>query len=217
MRRELPSGREVPWEPALYASPAVLARPADLPRLVRDTLAVNKLYATDFLRAHGIRFPEGRFPYEDIVFTARVWAAAPRVALVPDRVHVWHVRRAAPRLSISLDRADVGNWRARTHACRTAHTILLDAGEKRLARAVRAKSSTTTCACTSASCRCATRPAARGGRTAATISPSTTPPTAPAAQAIVAEGVRAVARVRPRRPGLREAGGPRVPGRTRRS
>ncbi len=139
VRRELPSGREVPWEPALYASPAVVARPADRPRLVRDTLSVNKLYATDFLRAHGIRFPEGRFPYEDMVFTARVWAAAPRVALVPDRVYVWHVRRAAPRLSISLDRAGVDNWRARTHACRTAHAILLDAGEKGLARTVRAK------------------------------------------------------------------------------
>ncbi|RMI93675.1 transferase [Streptomyces sp. ZS0098] len=139
VRRELPSGREVPWEPALYASPAVVARPADRPRLVRDTLSVNKLYATDFLRAHGIRFPEGRFPYEDMVFTARVWAAAPRVALIPDRVYVWHVRRAAPRLSISLDRAGVDNWRARTHACRTAHAILLDAGEKGLARAVRAK------------------------------------------------------------------------------
>ncbi|MGC4917528.1 glycosyltransferase [Streptomyces albogriseolus] len=139
VRRELPSGREVPWEPALYAARAVLARPADRPRLVRDTLSVNKLYATDFLRGHGIRFPDGRFPYEDIVFTARVWAAAPRVALVPDRVYVWHVRRAARRLSISLDRAGVDNWRARTHACRTAHTVLLDAGEKRLARAVRAK------------------------------------------------------------------------------
>ncbi|MFJ9604663.1 glycosyltransferase family 2 protein [Streptomyces althioticus] len=139
VRRELPSGREVPWEPALYASPAVVARPADRPRLVRDTLSVNKLYATDFLRAHGIRFPDGRFPYEDMVFTARVWAAAPRVALVPDRVYVWHVRRAAPRLSISLDRTGVDNWRARTHACRTAHTILLDAGGKGLARAVRAK------------------------------------------------------------------------------
>ncbi|PNV34318.1 transferase [Streptomyces sp. DH-12] len=139
VRRELPSGREVPWEPALYAAPAVLARPAGRPRLVHDTLSVNKLYATAFLRAHGIRFPDGRFPYEDIVFTARVWAAAPRVALVPDRVYVWHVRRSARRLSISLDRAGVDNWRARTHACRTAHAILLDAGEKRLARAVRAK------------------------------------------------------------------------------
>ncbi|BFO22052.1 hypothetical protein SHKM778_84400 [Streptomyces sp. KM77-8] len=126
-------------EPALYAAPAVHARPALRPRLVHDTLCVNKLYATDFLRAHGIRFPDGRFPYEDVVFTARVWAAAPRVALVPDRVYVWHVRRSARRLSISLDRAGIGNWRARTHACRTAHAILLDAGQKRLARRARAK------------------------------------------------------------------------------
>ncbi|KES03603.1 transferase [Streptomyces toyocaensis] len=139
VRRELPSGREVPWEPGLYASPAVLAHPAHRTRLVHDTLCVNKLYATAFLREHGIRFPGGRFPYEDIVFTARVWAAAPRVALVPDPVYVWHVRRSARRLSISLDRAGIGNWRARTHACRTAHDILLDAGEKRLARAARAK------------------------------------------------------------------------------
>ncbi|GAA2527491.1 MULTISPECIES: glycosyltransferase [Streptomyces] len=139
VRRELPSGREVPWEPGLYAAPAVLARPEHRPRLVHDTLCVNKLYATAFLREHGIRFPDGRFPYEDFVFTARVWAAAPRVALVPDRVYVWHVRRSARRLSISLDRAGIDNWRARTHACRTAHAILLDAGRKRLARGARAK------------------------------------------------------------------------------
>lgn len=139
VRRELPSGREVPWEPGLYAAPAVLTHPVRHPRLVYDTLCVNKLYATAFLRAHAIRFPEGRFPYEDIVFTARVWAAAPRVALIPDRVYVWHVRRSARRLSISLARAGTDNWRSRTHACRTAHGILLDAGEKPLARRVRAK------------------------------------------------------------------------------
>ena len=46
---------------------------------------------------HGIRFPEGRFPYEDFVFTARVLAAAPRIALIPDPVYVWHVRRSADR------------------------------------------------------------------------------------------------------------------------
>ncbi|MEU2898344.1 glycosyltransferase family 2 protein [Streptomyces sp. NPDC088106] len=139
VRRELPSGREVPWEPGLYASHAVLTHPARRPRLMHDTLCVNKLYATAFLREHAIRFPEGRFPYEDIVFTARVWAAAPRIALVPDRVYVWHVRRSARRLSISLDRAGIDNWRSRTHACRTAHDTLLDAGEKPLARRARAK------------------------------------------------------------------------------
>ncbi|MFF5983710.1 glycosyltransferase family 2 protein [Streptomyces olindensis] len=139
VRRELPSGREVPWQPRLYALHAVVPHPARRPRLVHDTLCVNKLYRTGFLREHGIRFPEGRFPYEDVVFTARVLAADPRIALVPDRVYVWHVRRSAERLSISLDRAGVVNWRARTEACRQAYEILLGAGQKELARASRAK------------------------------------------------------------------------------
>jgi glycosyltransferase involved in cell wall biosynthesis len=139
VRRELPEGREVPWQASLYTAHAVIARPAQRPRLVHDTLCVNKLYRTDFLRAHGIRFPEGRFPYEDVVFTARVLAAGPRITLVPDRVYVWHVRRSAGQLSISLDRAGIANWQARTAACRLAYEILLGAGQKGLARAARAK------------------------------------------------------------------------------
>jgi glycosyltransferase involved in cell wall biosynthesis len=139
VRRELPGGREVPWQASLYSTQAVFERPALHPLLVHDTLCVNKIYRTDFLREHGIRFPEGRFPYEDFVFTARVLAARPRIALVPDRVYVWHVRRSADRLSISLDRADIANWRARTEASRLAYEILLGAGQKELARAARAK------------------------------------------------------------------------------
>ncbi|MYS88343.1 MULTISPECIES: glycosyltransferase family 2 protein [Streptomyces] len=139
VRRELPSGREVPWQARLYALHAVVPHPAQRPLLVHDTLCVNKLYRTGFLREHRIRFPEGRFPYEDVVFAARVLAAAPRIALVPDRVYVWHVRRSAERLSISLDRAGVENWRARTEACRQAYEVLLGAGQKELARVARAK------------------------------------------------------------------------------
>ncbi|MFG3123522.1 glycosyltransferase family 2 protein [Streptomyces sp. NPDC048201] len=139
VRRELPSGREHLWQSSLYAREAVIGHPADRPHLVHDTLCVNKLYRTDFLRAHGIRFPEGRFLYEDFVFTARVLAAAPRIALVPDRVYVWHVRRAAGHLSLSLDRERIDNWHSRTGACAQAYGILLDAGEAELARAARAK------------------------------------------------------------------------------
>ncbi|MFI1539515.1 glycosyltransferase family 2 protein [Streptomyces anandii] len=139
VRRELPSGREVAWQEELYAETAVLDRPARQPRLVHDTLCVNKLYRTDFLREHAIRFPEGRFRYEDFVFTARVLAAGPRMVLVPDRVYVWHVRRSAEQLSISLDRAGIDNWRARAEASRQAYDILLNSGQKELARAARAK------------------------------------------------------------------------------
>ncbi|MGW2741900.1 glycosyltransferase [Streptomyces sp. NPDC001450] len=139
VRRELPSGREQPWQAPLYATHAVLARPSQRPRLVHDTLCVNKLYRTAFLREHGIRFPEGRFLYEDFVFTARVLAAVPRIALVPDRVYVWHVRRSAEQLSLSLDRGQIDNWKARTEACALAYDILLSAGQKELARAARSK------------------------------------------------------------------------------
>ncbi|MFJ7152623.1 glycosyltransferase [Streptomyces sp. NPDC100445] len=139
VRRELPSGRERPWQAFLYPTHRVLARPAQLPRLVHDTLCVNKLYRTGFLRDHGIRFPEGRFRYEDFVFGARVLAAGPRVVLVPDRVYVWQVRRSAERLSLSLDRKRVENWAARVEACALAYDILLGAGQRELARAARAK------------------------------------------------------------------------------
>ncbi|WP_159051185.1 glycosyltransferase family 2 protein, partial [Streptomyces scabiei] len=139
VRRELPSGRETPWQPELYARRMLVPHPAQRARLAHDTLCVNKLYRTAFLRDHAIRFPEGRFPYEDFVFGARVLAAAPRIALVPDRVYVWHVRRSATRLSLSLDRSGMANWRARTQADRLSYDILLGAGEKRLARAARTR------------------------------------------------------------------------------
>ncbi|MFP3992068.1 glycosyltransferase family 2 protein [Streptomyces sp. E11-3] len=139
VRRELPSGREVPWQPELYDRPAIVRRPADRPRLVYDTLCVNKLYRTDFLRRHAIRFPDGPVVYEDFVFTARVLAAAPRIALIANPVYVWHVRRSAARLSLSLDRSGIDNWRARMDAHRQAVEILRDAGEKQLASAASAK------------------------------------------------------------------------------
>jgi GT2 family glycosyltransferase len=139
VRRELPSGSEQPWQEDLYTEHTVLDRPSERPRLVHDTLCVNKLYRTDFLREHGIRFPEGRFLYEDFVFVARVLAAGPRLALVPDRVYVWQVRRSAERLSLSLDRGRIANWTARIEACALAYDILLSAGQKDLARAARAK------------------------------------------------------------------------------
>ncbi|MFE1953059.1 glycosyltransferase family 2 protein [Streptomyces sp. NPDC059524] len=138
VRRELPSGQETPWLPELYARPGVLTDPGQRPGLVRDTLCVNKLYRTEFLREHGIRFPDGRCLYEDFVFTARVLAARPRTALIPDTVYVWQVRRAADRLSLSLDRTGIDNWQARLDAHREAVDILLSAGLPKLARAARA-------------------------------------------------------------------------------
>ncbi|WP_189306031.1 glycosyltransferase family 2 protein [Streptomyces albospinus] len=139
VRRELPARRDVPWQPGLYREPAVYDTPDAAPQLVHDTLCVNKLYARTFLTEHAIAFPEGRFTYEDFVFTAQVLAAAPKIAVVPDTVYVWHVRRSAAKQSISLDRKDVANWESRIAAHRTVLRILRDAGHKALAHAAATK------------------------------------------------------------------------------
>lgn len=138
VRRELPQGRDVPWVPGLYTAGEVIEQPVDRPALVRDTLCVNKLYDRYFLDKHAIRFPDGRYIYEDFVFTARVLAAAPRIAVVGDLVYVWHVRRAAARVSISLDRGDVGNWHSRVEAHHEAARILGEAAPE-LGRASKVK------------------------------------------------------------------------------
>ncbi|MFD9472148.1 glycosyltransferase family 2 protein [Streptomyces goshikiensis] len=138
VRRELPQGRDVPWVPGLYTAGEVIEHPVDRPALVRDTLCVNKLYDRYFLDKHAIRFPDGRYIYEDFVFTARVLAGAPRIAVVGDLVYVWHVRRTAARVSISLDRGDVGNWHSRVEAHHEAARILGEAAPE-LGRASKVK------------------------------------------------------------------------------
>ncbi|WP_229331688.1 glycosyltransferase [Streptomyces sp. UNOC14_S4] len=137
VRRELPRGRETRWQPGLYRRAGVRSA-ADHPALLHDTLCVNKLYSRAFLTEHAIAFPEGPFVYEDFVFTARVLAAAPRVATVPDTVYIWHVRRdGAP--SISLDRERITNWQARVSAHRRSVDVFREAGSEALARAARVK------------------------------------------------------------------------------
>jgi len=146
VRRELPGGRETVWAPRIYDTATgatlpgqVLLGIADHPELLWDTLSVNKLYRTAFLRARRLTFPDGAFHYEDFVFTARLYAARPRIVYTDAPVYVWHVRRQAERLSISLRRADIANWRHRIAAHRGVVDTLRDAGAYSLAESAQAK------------------------------------------------------------------------------
>ncbi|MEV5795756.1 glycosyltransferase [Streptomyces sp. NPDC052192] len=139
VRRELPLGREVRWQPALYREARTYASPTAEPRLVRDTLCVGKLYDRAFLQNHGVEFPDGRFLYEDFVFTARLLAAGPRLTLLPDTVYVWHVRRDSGVPSLSLDRREIANWQARLEAHRRVAAILQAAGREELVSAAHTK------------------------------------------------------------------------------
>ncbi|MFC6985282.1 glycosyltransferase family 2 protein [Streptomyces cirratus] len=149
VRRELPQHQDVPWAANLYTPGDVIERPAERTGLVRDTLCVNKLYERAFLDEHAIRFPDGRFRYEDFVFTARVLAAEPRIAVIGDLVYVWHVRRDAARVSISSTaRTSATGLRAsRPTAPRPGSS---PSPRRNWGTPARSSSWSTTCACTCA-------------------------------------------------------------------
>ncbi|MFD3514540.1 glycosyltransferase family 2 protein [Streptomyces sp. NPDC058657] len=146
VRRELPEGRDTVWAPALYDPAAGATLPGTVldgiaahPEFLLDTLSVNKLYRRAFLVEHAAAFPDGAFHYEDFVFTAKVYAAAPRIAVIASPVYVWHVRRDAAELSISLRRATIANWEHRVEAHRRVAEVFRDAGRDALAVAAQTK------------------------------------------------------------------------------
>jgi hypothetical protein len=146
LRRELPDGRTTPWAPQIYDASAG----ADLPSqplkgigdrldLLWDTLSVGKLYRREFLLSNAVTFPGGTYHYEDFVFTARLYAAEPRLLLTGAPVYLWQVRRQAVQLSLSLRRAELRNWQDRI----TAHCAVVDtfgaAGRRDLRTAAQTK------------------------------------------------------------------------------
>jgi hypothetical protein len=139
VRRELPSGREIPWQPELFTTESVHEGVAARPRTLWDTLSVNKIYRRDFLLEKQIRFPDGAAHYEDFVFTARVYAARPRFAVIPDTVYLWHVRYGTGQASISLRRDRITNWQDRVAAHQQVLDIMRDSGDAELLIAAQTK------------------------------------------------------------------------------
>ncbi|MFI0939094.1 glycosyltransferase family 2 protein [Streptomyces sp. NPDC021020] len=143
VRRELPEGRETVWAPEIYGPgatfPGTLIRGVtDHPAVLKDTLSVNKLYRAAFLRDRSLRYPEGAPLYGDSVFTARVYAAGPRIAYVDAPVHVRNVRRAATA-PVAPRGDDIGDWRDLMAAHRDTVRIFREASATGLALAAQAK------------------------------------------------------------------------------
>ncbi|WP_413471461.1 CDP-glycerol glycerophosphotransferase family protein [Streptomyces sp. MB09-02B] len=120
--------KEVPWYPWLYARTRTLDSVSELPDLlVYDTLSTNKCYRRDFLVEGGLLFPVG-IHYEDLFFSAQAYAAARRIALIPNRVYDWNVVEKAASKSISNRRAEIANFAHRMEIHRRVDRLLADQG-----------------------------------------------------------------------------------------
>ena len=102
------------WVSTLHAQALdPLGDVADITRdhaLVYDTTAWNKVYRRDFLREHGLEFPEGVL-YEDLPLTIPAFCLAGAVAVVHEPVYAWRARTAG--LSITQRRYELENLRDR--------------------------------------------------------------------------------------------------------
>ncbi|MGJ5827524.1 bifunctional glycosyltransferase/CDP-glycerol:glycerophosphate glycerophosphotransferase [Streptomyces ossamyceticus] len=124
--------KEVKWYPWLYSRTRTLDSVSELPDLlVYDTLSTNKCYRRDFLVEGGLEFPVG-IHYEDLFFSAQVYAAARRITLIPNRVYDWNVVERPGAESISNRRAEIANFAHRMEIHRRVDRLLADRGLEEL-------------------------------------------------------------------------------------
>ncbi len=116
------TGRTARYYPSLFQRRRVVEGIRAEPEMFLDGFSTNKLYSVDFLRRGHLRFRED-LHYEDHVFTADLYCAAARFAVVPWLVYLWH-REAGQGTSISLSLKDIDNIRHRILAAQAADDIL---------------------------------------------------------------------------------------------
>lgn len=87
----------------------------DFPDLFDDTIAAGKLYRRSFTVDADNWLLEG-VHYEDLVFTARAYAEAESISIVPATTYFWHVYPEDERKSITAQRGDLKNLEHRLSA-----------------------------------------------------------------------------------------------------
>jgi glycosyltransferase involved in cell wall biosynthesis len=92
--------------------PGILTDIEQRPRLLYDTISVNKIYRREWLGANHLQFIEGLL-YEDQIFTMQCYLRARRIAVIPQTVYYWTVDHLAEDRSITQQRDQLRNVRSR--------------------------------------------------------------------------------------------------------
>lgn len=82
-----------------------------------DTIAPAKVFRREFLERHDLQFPED-IRYEDLLLTALVWLARPRLHVVTEPVYLWHIAHDPESPSITSSRHEISNWQDRLESHR---------------------------------------------------------------------------------------------------
>jgi len=124
---------EPPWMRRLHRQRMDLVID-DLPEILGDVFAWNKLFRTDFWRATGLSWPEG-VRYEDQPATTLAYLRARRFGLVPDVVYHWRIRSDGS--SITQQRSSIADLRDRWETKLTSLRSVEDYGSAKVTRVFR--------------------------------------------------------------------------------
>jgi CDP-glycerol glycerophosphotransferase len=126
-RIDVRSGRAKRWKPELHDREQVCDGLELLPELLADTISVNKIYRRSFLSDNEITFPLGLL-FEDQLFTLKAFAAAGRVASIPQTVYRWYVDSLSDEPSITQRRSEAHNVGSRIEINRQIDAFLSERG-----------------------------------------------------------------------------------------
>lgn len=112
----------------IYSIERVNINVREFPKLLHDSLSVNKIYKRSFLDRHRLRFPEG-IHYEDIVFSGKAYFLADSISIIPEPVYFWRVVENADVKSITHRRFEFENFKNRITAHRLFDQFLKDNGD----------------------------------------------------------------------------------------
>jgi len=100
------AGEVQPWVTASTDPARDRTSLAEHPAVSGNIVAWSKMSRADFWRAHGLRFPEGRY-YEDQVLTQRMYTRSTAFDVIPDVVVEWRQRREGGSITQRLSELDV--------------------------------------------------------------------------------------------------------------
>ena len=121
---------EPPWMRRLHATRRV-GIVDQVPEVLGDVFAWNKLYRRDFWEGNHLSWPEGT-RYEDQPTLTRVFLQARRIGVVPDVVYHWRIRSDGS--SITQQRASLVDLQDRWETKRTSRRAVLDYGSDKVSK-----------------------------------------------------------------------------------
>ncbi|HEY0333296.1 MAG TPA: glycosyltransferase [Stenotrophomonas sp.] len=97
------------YEPFVWSQPRVVHSIGEFPTLIDDGFYWNKIFRTDFLRAHALGMEPGLL-YADRPFVHRAYFLSRCTAIVPELVYLWRTRPAGAEASITQGLREADNF-----------------------------------------------------------------------------------------------------------